>query len=75
MQAAYTAGHERLHMCYGFDLLSNIYPTGTWLAEVMTRASEPGAGWACWAYSNHDVARHASRWNLPPSRRSVMLRS
>ncbi len=65
VQAAYTAGHERLHMCYDFDLLSNVYPSGTWLADVMTRAAEPGAGWACWAYSNHDVARHASRWNLP----------
>ncbi len=21
-------------------------------------------GWACWAYSNHDVVRHTSRWNL-----------
>jgi len=21
-------------------------------------------GWACWAYSNHDVVRHKSRWNL-----------
>ena len=23
-----------------------------------------GDGWACWAFSNHDVVRHASRWNL-----------
>ncbi|MEM1301836.1 MAG: alpha-amylase family glycosyl hydrolase, partial [Pseudomonadota bacterium] len=23
-------------------------------------------GWACWAYSNHDVERHASRWDLSP---------
>ncbi|MEL7117699.1 MAG: alpha-amylase family glycosyl hydrolase, partial [Pseudomonadota bacterium] len=21
-------------------------------------------GWACWAFSNHDVERHASRWEL-----------
>src|SRR5690606_5593907 len=21
-------------------------------------------GWACWAFSNHDVARHVSRWSL-----------
>lgn len=24
-------------------------------------------GWACWAFSNHDVTRHASRWNLSPA--------
>jgi alpha-glucosidase len=24
-------------------------------------------GWPCWAFSNHDVARHASRWNLSPA--------
>ncbi len=24
-------------------------------------------GWACWAFSNHDVIRHASRWDLTPA--------
>jgi glycosidase len=30
-------------------------------------------GWACWAFSNHDVVRHASRWNLTPAARAPMI--
>ena len=67
VQAAYTSGGDKLHMCYDFDLLSNIFPTGKIVAEVMRKTQETGPdGWACWAYSNHDVPRHASRWNLSP---------
>ena len=61
IQAAYTAGGDKIHMAYDFDLLSNAYPTGTRLAEIMQKAE---SGWPCWAYSNHDVTRHTSRWNL-----------
>ncbi|MGI9393306.1 MAG: alpha-amylase family glycosyl hydrolase, partial [Boseongicola sp.] len=72
IQAAYTSGNDKLHMAYDFDLLSNVYPTGTRIAEVMAKLSEYGSdGWACWAYSNHDVIRHASRWNLGPEAQRV----
>ena len=27
-------------------------------------ASVAADGWACWAFSNHDVERHATRWSL-----------
>jgi alpha-glucosidase len=65
VQAEYTLGDDRLHMCYGFDFLSNAYPTAERIAEVMARFStEAPDSWACWAFSNHDVVRHASRWNL-----------
>ena len=68
IQAAYTEGNERLHMCYGFEFLSGGFPTGTRIAEVLedfqTKAAE---SWACWAFSNHDVERHTSRWNLTPA--------
>ena len=64
IQAAYTS-NGRLHMAYDFDLLSNVYPTGTRIAEVMAKTLAQGSdGWACWAFSNHDVMRHTSRWNL-----------
>ena len=63
IQAAYTAGGDKIHMAYDFDLLSNTYPTGTRLAEIMEKAE---SGWPCWAYSNHDVTRHTTRWNLSP---------
>jgi alpha-glucosidase len=28
-------------------------------------------GWACWAFSNHDVVRHPSRWNLDEAGKRV----
>ncbi len=65
VQAQYTAGDDLLHMCYDFDFLSNAYPTGTQVARVLRRYQEiVTEGWACWAYSNHDVVRHPSRWGL-----------
>ena len=72
IQAAYTSGDDKLHMAYDFDLLSNVYPTGTRIADVMAKMNDHGSGgWACWAFSNHDVVRHASRWNLPPEAQRV----
>ena len=65
VQAEYTAGTERLHMCYGFDFLSSPYPSGARVQEVLQRFEDvAGDSWACWAYSNHDVERHRSRWSL-----------
>ena len=65
IQAAYTAGGDKIHMAYDFDLLSNAFPTGTRVAEIMEKVKAIGPdSWGCWAYSNHDVTRHTSRWNL-----------
>ena len=61
--AAYTAGDNRVHMCYAFDFLA---PEKVTAASVRTVLEDFGRvateGWACWAFSNHDVMRHASRW-------------
>ena len=68
IQAAYTAGGDKIHMAYDFDLLSNAFPTGTRVAEIMEKVKTVGPdSWGCWAYSNHDVTRHTSRWNLSDS--------
>ena len=65
VQAEYTAGGDKLHMCYNFDFLNVLPPTGTRLGGVLKKADEiVTEGWACWAYCNHDVPRHASRWSL-----------
>jgi alpha-glucosidase len=65
IQAEYTSGGDKMHMCYGFDFLSAVPPTGTRIEEVLKAYEEiVGDGWACWAFSNHDVVRHATRWNL-----------
>ncbi len=65
IQAAYTSGGDKMHMCYGFDFLSLTFPSGSRVADVFTRYTKIGPeSWACWAFSNHDVERHASRWQL-----------
>ncbi len=65
IQAQYTAGGDKVHMCYSFEFLSGTVPDAARVAEVLTEyEAKIGDGWACWAFSNHDVVRHASRWNL-----------
>ena len=74
IQGEYTAGNERLHMCYGFEFLSNPFPTGHRIAEVLNDFQDKAAeSWACWAFSNHDVKRHTSRWNLTPDAQRLYL--
>ena len=65
LQAAYTSGTDKVQMCYDFTFLSGTPPTGTRFAGVLDRVAEVNPdGWTCWAYSNHDVTRHATRWGL-----------
>lgn len=62
----YTSGNERAHMCYVFDFLQDQPATADRIRQVFARAAEVAAdGWPCWAFSNHDVVRHTSRWKLP----------
>ncbi|SIT17361.1 alpha-glucosidase [Roseivivax lentus] len=61
----YTGGSDLIHMSYAFELLSDKMPTAPYIAEVFEKVEAVAAnGWACWAFSNHDVPRHASRWKL-----------
>lgn len=65
IQAEYTSGGDRLHMCYSFEFLSGDAPKGTRVAGTLEKfAALAVDGWACWAFSNHDVMRHATRWGL-----------
>ena len=61
--AEYTSGHDRFHMCYGFDLLSGDGDAGAIRAAVEGFEAVARDGWICWALSNHDVIRAASRWH------------
>ena len=61
----YTAGDDGVHMCYAFEFLSKDPLSAASIVDVLTRLeSYAPDGWACWAFSNHDVMRHATRWNL-----------
>nr|WP_093422098.1 alpha-glucosidase family protein [Tranquillimonas alkanivorans] len=71
-QRDYTAGDDLLHMAYDFDFLSSQYPSGSRIKAILERFDRiVTEGWACWAFSNHDVVRHRTRWNL--SEASVRL--
>jgi len=62
LMADYTGGNKRLHMAYTFDFLGGAFSTEhfrTSIDEVETKSPD---GWTCYAFSNHDVVRHVSRW-------------
>ena len=74
IQAEYTSGNDLLHMCYGFDFLSSAYPTGSRIAGVLNDFNAQASdSWACWAFSNHDVTRHTTRWHLSEDAHKVYL--
>ncbi|PZO80881.1 MAG: alpha-glucosidase [Mesorhizobium amorphae] len=59
----YTSGNSRVHMCYSFDLLSPEPLSGPHVKKTIESFREGAPdGWSCWAFSNHDVVRHATRW-------------
>jgi len=61
----YTTGDDLMQMCYAFEFLSNARPRAGEIADIMGRVDRVAAdGWPCWAFSNHDVTRHVSRWEL-----------
>ncbi len=61
--AEYTSGEDRLQMCYSFDFLDSTRLSANRVRDVVSQFEEAAPdGWSCWAFSNHDVVRHASRW-------------
>ncbi|RVC41126.1 alpha-glucosidase, partial [Mesorhizobium sp. M4A.F.Ca.ET.090.04.2.1] len=61
--AAYTAGGKRVHMCYSFDFLAPEKISAAKVRAVLEAFGKVASdGWSCWAFSNHDVMRPASRW-------------
>ncbi len=62
IMAAYTSGGDKVHMCYTFDFLSPEFGATHFRDVVTMFERKVDDGWACWAFSNHDVERHASRW-------------
>ncbi|CAN7180288.1 beta-galactosidase BglA [Mesorhizobium sp. LjRoot246] len=61
--AAYTTGGKRVHMCYSFDFLAPEKISAAKVRSVLEAFGKVASdGWSCWAFSNHDVMRPASRW-------------
>ena len=73
--AAYTGGNERVQMCYAFDFLAPDKVTaGNARAVLEAFGNVARDGWACWAFSNHDVVRHATRWAASESDPAAFLK-
>ncbi len=74
LMAAYAGSGDKVHMCYGFDFLSPLC-TPAHFARIIERFErESGGAWPCWAFSNHDCMRHASRWTGPGGDPAVTAR-
>lgn len=67
-------GQRRLHMAYCFDFLGEAR-SAQFLHGVLQRFNQVvGDGWPCWALSNHDCVRSATRWGgLQPDPRLLRL--
>jgi alpha-glucosidase len=63
LTADYTSGSDRLHMCYSFDFLTNSLDRPHFEKTIREFEQIVPDGWGCWAFSNHDVKRHVSRWS------------
>lgn len=72
--AAYTSGGDKLHMCYTFDLLRPDFTADHIRGCVETFQRLVKDGWVCWAFSNHDVNRHVSRFALTEEERPVIAK-
>jgi alpha-glucosidase len=59
-QKEYTAGTDRLHTAYGFQLLDARSATPALFARTMEEW-QGESGWPAWSLSNHDVDRYPSR--------------
>ncbi|MBI5447582.1 MAG: alpha glucosidase [Gammaproteobacteria bacterium] len=62
--ASYVQGHEHLHMVYNFRLLdiSSDFSPRLMCDVIKELECHIADGWPCWSFSNHDVARTATRF-------------
>ncbi|MGL4489380.1 MAG: alpha-glucosidase family protein [Rhizobiaceae bacterium] len=60
--ADYTAGDDMLQLCYSFELLGPQFDPDHFRATLEGFNKAAKDSWPCWAFSNHDVRRHISRW-------------
>ena len=59
--AEYTQTGKRFNLCYSFGLLGSDMSRAPILRSVLRTEELLGDGWVCWATSNHDFKRVASR--------------
>lgn len=62
MMGEYTTG-KRLHKCYSFEMLGDRFDPSHFRGQIEEFYAGAPLGWPTWAFSNHDVRRHATRWS------------
>ncbi|NGZ87867.1 alpha-glucosidase [Duganella aceris] len=65
VMAEYTAGGDKLHMAYSFNLLVPDCSSHYIRKQVENFEARVKGGWASWSVGNHDVQRVATRWGGP----------
>jgi len=65
IMAEYTSGGDKLHMAYSFEFLGPDRSATHFRRGIERFLRAAPDGWPCWAFSNHDVTRHATRWTAP----------
>jgi alpha-glucosidase len=69
--ADYTSGPDMLQMCYSFELLGPVFAPDHIRSTIEGFFKIATDGWPCWAFSNHDVQRHVTRWTQPGEEEKV----
>ncbi len=60
----YTVANRRLHMVYTFRFLNDNFSPAYFREYIEQLEEHLADGWACFAFSNHDVKRAVQRWNV-----------
>ncbi|RDE08013.1 alpha-amylase family glycosyl hydrolase [Pelagibacterium lacus] len=74
IMAEYTAGGDRLHMCYSFSMLGPEFTPRHFRSRIEGFFSGAPDGWPCWSFSNHDVNRHVTRWEAHAANPDALAR-
>lgn len=62
VMADYTRGNDRLHTAYSFELLGPQFTAQHFRSRIEKFFDGAPDGCPTWAFSNHDVIRHVTRW-------------
>jgi alpha-glucosidase len=70
----YAGSSDKIHMSYGFDFLSPKFTPAHFATTIQRYQTGAADSWPCWAFSNHDCIRHASRWTMPGQSMAAVAR-
>jgi alpha-glucosidase len=73
MMGEYTTG-KRLHKCYSFEMLGDHFNVRFFRSNIEEFFAGAPKGWPTWAFSNHDVIRHVSRWQRHGNSREALAK-